>query len=126
MNFFDAELKREGDKFFVELGGTKVELDPEKEARLLKNNVQSQAVTLGVRPEISDAAGKGVAAKVDVAEMMGSSVHLHLSAEGKDVIVIVPTIDLKDSFKQGDTVHFNFSGNVAHVFSKETDKNLEW
>jgi multiple sugar transport system ATP-binding protein len=57
---------------------------------------------------------------------MGSSVHLHLSAEGKDVIVIVPTIDLKDSFKQGDTVHFSFNGNVAHVFSKETDKNLEW
>ena len=42
------------------------------------------------------------------------------------MIVIVPTIDLKDSFKQGDTVHFNFNGNVAHVFSKETDKNLEW
>lgn len=126
MNFFDAQLTREGDKFFVELGGTKVELDEEKEARLKKNNVQSQAVTLGVRPEHTNIAGKGVAAKVDVAEMMGSSVHLHLSTEGKDVIVIVPTIDLKDSFKQGDTVHFTFSGNVAHVFSKETDKNLEW
>ena len=126
MNFFDAELKREGNKFFVELGGLKVELDEEKEARLLKNDVQSQSVTLGVRPEHTNIADKGVAAKVDVAEMMGSSVHLHLSAEGKDVIVIVPTIDLKDSFKQGDTVHFNFSGNVAHVFSKETDKNLEW
>ena len=118
MNFFDAELKREGNKFFVELGGLKVELDEEKEARLLKNDVQSQSVTLGVRPEHTNIADKGVAAKVDVAEMMGSSVHLHLSAEGKDVIVIVPTID--------DTVHFNFSGNVAHVFSKETDKNLEW
>ena len=126
MNFFDAELKREGDKFFVELGGTKVELDAEKEARLLKNNVQSQPVTLGVRPEHTNIDDKGVAAKVDVAEMMGSSVHLHLSAEGKDVIVIVPTIDMKGSYKQGDTVHFTFNGNVAHVFSKETDKNLEW
>ena len=126
MNFFDAELKREGSKFFVELGGMKVELDEEKEARLLKNDVQSQSVTLGVRPEHTNIAKAGVEAKVDVAEMMGSSVHLHLSAEGKDVIVIVPTIDLKDSFKQGDTVHFSFNGNVAHVFSKENDKNLEW
>ena len=126
MNFFDAELKRKGDKFFVELGGLEVELDEEKEARLLKNDVQSQPVTLGVRPEHTNIADAGVEAKVDVAEMMGSSVHLHLSAEGKDVIVIVPTIDLKDSFKQGDTVHFSFNGNVAHVFSKETDKNLEW
>ena len=126
MNFFDAQLKREGDKYFVELGGYRVELDPEKEARLLKNNVQSQAVTLGVRPEHTNVGQSGVKATVDVSEMMGSSVHLHLSAEGKDVIIIVPTIDLKDNFKQGDTVYFNFTGNVAHVFSKETDKNLEW
>ncbi|MBQ5951912.1 MAG: ABC transporter ATP-binding protein, partial [Lachnospiraceae bacterium] len=126
MNFFDAQLIREGKTFFVELGGLKVELDEEKEERLLKNDVQSQPVTLGVRPEHTNISDKGVEAKVDVAEMMGSSVHLHLSAEGKDVIVIVPTIDLKDSFKQGDTVHFSFNGNVAHVFSKETDKNLEW
>jgi multiple sugar transport system ATP-binding protein len=126
MNFFDAELKREGDKFFVQLGDYKVELDPEKEARLKKNNVQSQKVTLGVRPEHTNVGQNGVAAKVDVSEMMGSSVHLHLSAEGRDVIVIVPTIDLKDNFKQGDVVHFSFNGNVAHVFSKENDKNLEW
>ena len=126
MNFFDAELKREGDKFFVQLGSYKVELDPEKEARLKKNNVQSQKVTLGVRPEHTNVGQSGVTAKVDVSEMMGSSVHLHLSAEGRDVIVIVPTIDLKDNFKQGDTVHFSFNGNVAHVFSKENDKNLEW
>ena len=126
MNFFDAELKREGNKFFVELGGLKVELDEEKEARLLKNDVQSQSVTLGVRPEHTNIADKGVAAKVDVAEMMGSSVHLHLSAEGKDVIIIVPTIDMKGHYAMGDAVHFSFGGNVAHVFSKETDKNLEW
>ena len=126
MNFFDAELKREGDKFFVELGGVKVELAPEKEERLLKNNVQSQPITLGVRPEHTDVAEQGVASTVEVAEMMGSSVHLHLNADGKDVIVIVPTIDMKGSYKQGDTVHFSFKGNVAHVFSKETDKNLEY
>ena len=126
MNFFDAELKREGDKFFVEVGGIKVELAPEKEARLLKNNVQSQPVTLGVRPEHTDVADQGIASTVEVAEMMGSSVHLHLNADGKDVIVIVPTIDMKGSYKQGDTVHFTFDGKVAHVFSKETDKNLEF
>ena len=126
MNFFDAQLTREGDKFFVEVGGIKVELSEDKEERLLKNDVQSQSITLGVRPEHTDVAEQGVAAKVEVAEMMGSTVHLHLNADGKDVIVIVPTIDMKGSYKQGDTVHFSFKGNVAHVFSKETDKNLEF
>ncbi len=126
MNFFDAELKREGDKFFVEVGGIKVRLSEDKEARLLKNNVQSQPITLGVRPEHTDVSDEGVKATVEVSEMMGSSVHLHLNAEGKDVIVIVPTIDMKGNYNIGDTVYFNFDGKVAHVFSKETDKNLEY
>ena len=126
MNFFDAELKREGDKFFVEVGGIKVRMSEDKEERLLKNNVQSQPITLGVRPEHTDVSDEGVKATVEVSEMMGSSVHLHLNAEGKDVIVIVPTIDMKGNYNIGDTVYFSFDGKVAHVFSKETDKNLEY
>ena len=126
MNFFDAKLIREGDKFFVELDGYKVELEAEKEARLLKNDVQSQPITLGVRPEHTDLAADGVPARVDVSEMMGSSVHLHVNADGRDVIIIVPTTDMKGNFHIGDMLHFTFQGNVAHVFSKETDKNLEF
>ena len=126
MNFFDAQLTREGDKFFVEIGGLKVELSEDKEERLLKNDVQSQAITLGVRPEHTDVSDKGIAARVDVSEMMGSSVHLHVNADGRDVIIIVPTIDMKGNYNIGDTVHFTFDGKVAHVFSKETDKNLEF
>ena len=118
MNFFDAQLTREGDKFFVEIGGLKVELSEDKEERLLKNDVQSQAITLGVRPEHTDVSDKGIAARVDVSEMMGS--------DGRDVIIIVPTIDMKGNYNIGDTVHFTFDGKVAHVFSKETDKNLEF
>jgi len=126
MNMFDAKLIREGDKYFAQLADYKVELSAEKEARLLKNNVQSQDVILGVRPEHTDLADKGVPAKVDVSEMMGSSVHLHVSAEGRDVIIIVPTIDMKGNFAIGDSLNFAFQGNVVHVFSKETEKNLEF
>ncbi|MBO7728886.1 MAG: sn-glycerol-3-phosphate ABC transporter ATP-binding protein UgpC [Oscillospiraceae bacterium] len=127
MNMFDGRLTREGDKFFAELGGVKVELSKDKEERLLKNNVQSQDVILGIRPEHTELADQGVPAKIDVSEMMGSSVHLHVSAEGKDVIIIVPTTEmLTDAFKMGQQVHFTFNGAVAHVFSKETEKNLEF
>ncbi len=66
----------------------------------------------------------GVTGTVDVAEMMGSSVHLHITAEGRDII-IVPTTDMEERLNMGDTVRFTFKGNVAHVFSKKTDKNLE-
>ena len=126
MNFFDGKLIREGEKYFVQLGEYKVELAAEKEARLLAKDVQSQDVTLGVRPEHTDVGETGVAATVDVSEMMGSSVHLHVSAEGRDVIIIVPTLDMKENYRHGDKLHFTFEGSVAHVFSKETEKNLEY
>ncbi len=126
MNFFDARLTREQGKYFVELGGIKVALSEEKQQRLAANNVEPQEVTLGVRPEHTNIVENGIAAKVDVSEMMGSSVHLHVTAEGRDVIIIVPTLEMKGHYGMGDTIHFNFEGNVAHVFSKETERNLEW
>ena len=125
MNFFDAKLLKEDGRYFVELGGYRVELDEEKQARLAAKDVEAQEITLGVRPEHTNIAPEGVRAKVDVSEMMGSSVHLHVTAEGRDVIIIVPTIEMEDNFRMGDEISFGFSGKVAHVFSKETEKNLE-
>ena len=69
---------------------------------------------------------KKVLAKVDVSEMMGSSVHLHVTAEGKDVIVIVPTTGGSIAYPMGSELNLTFNGNVAHVFDKETGMNLEW
>ena len=126
MNFFDAKLIKEEGKYLVELGGIKVALSEEKQARLAAQNVEPQDVTLGVRPDHIDIVDKGIAAKVDVSEMMGSSVHLHVSAEGKDVIIIVPTIEMKGEYSMGTALNFSFDGAVAHVFSKETERNLEW
>ncbi|MCQ2557965.1 MAG: sn-glycerol-3-phosphate ABC transporter ATP-binding protein UgpC [Oscillospiraceae bacterium] len=128
MNFFTADLIEDNGKYFVDLAGHKVELSAEKEERLKANGVKSmQGITLGVRPEHTDVEESGVAGTVDVSELMGSSVHLHVTAEGRDVIIIVPTIDGNiDEFKVGAPIHFTFKGNVAHVFDPETGKNLEW
>ncbi len=125
MNFFDARLIREGDTYFVELAGMKVQVSEEKNANLLAGDVQSQDITLGVRPEHTSINESGVPAKVDVTEMMGSSVHLHVTAEGRDVIIIVPTLGMKKQYVNGDDLHFTFDGEVMHLFSKETEQNLE-
>ncbi len=70
-----------------------------------------------------------MAGTVDVSEMMGSEVHLHANANGKDVVIIVPTVDLsgnhKDTFSYGAKINFTFSGNVCHVFGSD-GKNLEF
>ena len=65
---------------------------------------------------------------VEVSEMMGSSVHLHLNSLGRDCIIIVPTLDLKDNsaLQQGANVKFTFAPNAIHVFDPETGMNLEY
>ena len=73
----------------------------------------------------ADDAQGHISAVVDVSEMMGSSIHLHVSAQGQDVVVILSTIELGGRvFSFGDRVNFTFGGNVVHLFSKETNCNL--
>ena len=128
MNFFDAKLVKANGKYAVSVGDMTVELSEEKQKNLAAKNVAEQAITLGVRPNhivLGDAA-KCIKAKVDVSEMMGSEVHLHANANGKDVVIIVPTMDLDNAqFGYGAEIHFTFGGNVCHVFDQD-GKNLEF
>jgi multiple sugar transport system ATP-binding protein len=132
MNFFDAKLVKDADgKYAVELENAHVVLSDEKQARLAANNVEPQDITLGVRPEHINLVAEGtgtIAGSVDVTEMMGSAIHLHMQACGRDVIAIVQTLDVAanypNGFSLGQKIAFSFGGNVAHVFGKD-GLNLE-
>ena len=129
MNFFDAKLLKKNGKYAVELHGHVVELSEEKQAALTANNVAEQEITLGVRPEHITIGETGIDAKIDVHELMGSSVHLHMNAYGKDVVAVVSTMDMSEAevaaMKSGTDVKFDFGGHNCHVFSKDTGINLE-
>ena len=129
MNLFDAKLVKKNGKYAVELANLTVELSEEKQAALTKNNVAEQDVVLGVRPEHITLDKSGIPAKVDVSEMMGSSVHLHVTAMGRDVVLVVSTMDMTGAevaaLTNGANVNFTFGGHVCHVFNKETGINLE-
>ncbi len=129
MNMFDAKLVKKDGKYAVDLNGYQVELSAEKQAALAVNKPEEQDIILGVRPEHISLAAEGVAAKVDVSEMMGSSVHLHVNAGGKDVVIVVSTMNMTGAevtaLTTGKNITFGFGGNNCHVFSKETGINLE-
>ena len=129
MNMFDAKLVKVNGKYAVDLNGYVVELSEEKQAKLAANNVEEQNVVLGVRPEHISLVETGIDAKIEVNELMGSSVHLHVNIAGKDVIVIVSTMNMTGAevaaLAAGSQVTVGFSGNVCHVFNKETGINLE-
>ena len=128
MNLFDSKLVKVDGKYAVELGGMTVVLSEEKQANLAKNNVEPQDIVLGVRPEhiVLD---KGISGKVDVSELMGSSVHLHVTAMDRDVVMVVSTMNMTGAevaaLANGAPVEFTFPGHVCHVFNKTTKVNLE-
>ena len=130
MNFFDAKLIKKDGKYAVELGGHTVVLSDEKQANLAANGVEEQEIVLGVRPEhIHLEKEAGVDAQIDVHELMGSTVHLHVSSLGKDVILVISTMNMTGAeiaaLAAGTAVKYSFPGNVCHVFNKETGINLE-
>ena len=128
MNLFDAKLVKADGKYAVELGGMTVVLSEEKQANLTKNNVEPQDIVLGVRPE-HIVLEKGISGKVDVSELMGSSVHLHVTAMDRDVVMVVSTMNMTGAevaaLANGAPVEFTFPGHVCHVFNKTTKVNLE-
>lgn len=85
-------------------------------------------VKLGVRPEhiVLEQGLKGI---VDVSELMGSSVHLHVSAMDRDVVIVVSTMNMTGAEvsapTNGASLSFSFPGHVCHVFDPETGINLE-
>ncbi|MBQ9762699.1 MAG: sn-glycerol-3-phosphate ABC transporter ATP-binding protein UgpC [Oscillospiraceae bacterium] len=129
MNFFDAKLVKANGKYAVKLANLTVELSEEKQKALTANKVAEQEIVLGVRPEHITLEQTGIDSKVDVSEMMGSSVHLHVTAMGRDVVVVVSTMNMTgaevSALIGGAAVKFNFGGHVCHVFNKETGINLE-
>ena len=133
MNIVPTELVREGDRYFVTPCGSKIEVTGEKGELLNEKRVPGGKILLGVRPEhmkLSFEDGPDtIPARLEVNEMMGSELHLHVFTEdGTRWIVRVPTIDLtaqqRKSLTNGAQVYITFEGKVMHFFDPETEKNL--
>ncbi len=128
MNFFDVSLSEKDGIYTVTLEGATVELSAEKCKNLAKNQVTSQNIKLGLRPEhieVVKGSANAVQGEVDVSEMMGSSVYLHVTACNQDTVIVVPTSGNDEYFAQGSGLSFTFNGSVPHLFSLESGLNLE-
>ena len=127
MNFFHAALCREGDSYHLMLGGRRLEIAPEKQRRLLSHDVPAQEVTAGIRPEhVLLTEGDGFSGTVEVIEMMGSNTHLHVRFGEEECVIVVPDGDEPvREFTLGERVHFTFHAERIHLFSRETEHNLE-
>lgn len=132
MNFFSAQLLEENNRYSVKVMDRVLALPETAQACLKAEKTPAKEIILGIRPEHISVSvgseGNGFAGQVDVSEMMGSEIHLHVNAGGQDVVVRVPTMDLPENYRtgieHGTEVRFTIHEDLMHLFDKETEKNL--
>ena len=131
MNFFDAHLVRVDNEFHVETEHMSFDLSPETANLLAESWVAAPAtdVTVGIRPEQIILTDKGETTAfqgvIEVTELMGSTVHVHVRTEDGSFVLIVPATEIaKRNLEIGNDIWFKFEDNAVHLFDKETEKNL--
>ena len=127
MNFFNgAKLVKDLNGYSVEILGHKIGLTAAQQATLKEKGVETKNVIAGIRPQhITLVDEGGIEAKVDVSEMMGAELHLHLDAEGNEVVAIVPITEKQpSSVHYGEVLRFTFRPELLHLFDAETEVSL--
>ncbi|MDD6490133.1 MAG: sn-glycerol-3-phosphate ABC transporter ATP-binding protein UgpC [Clostridia bacterium] len=138
MNFFDAKLIKEtsklsknGSEYYVELLGKKIKLNDKLQEVYSKKNISEMPVTLGIRAENIEIVPQGTPSSidttVDVSEMLGNEVHVHVTINDKDVAIRLPALDAEAesiSYKPGDKISLLLTNKALHLFDKESEVNL--
>ncbi len=127
MNFMDATLIKEGDKFYCDFGDQKLPVPAEKAAKAEGlDNYVGKAIKVGVRPEDIKDDPEFVAAHpqetfeadVDVSELMGSEVYLYLECRGTKMTArVAPTT----TSTHGSHIKVAFETKKMHLFDAETE-----
>ena len=140
MNFIDAVLRKNGDKYSVEFGkeGTRgeegIKYTIDVPASMVSDDellypLIDQEVVLGVRPEcihdepafLAQATTGVVEADVEVTEMMGAETYLYLDCAG---IPLTARVSPRTTARTGDTIKVALDPNRIHIFDKETEKSV--
>ena len=128
MNFIDAVLEKNGNKYVVKFDSFEVEVPDHKVTAELSGYVGKEII-LGIRPEnisddpadIATAATGVIQCDVEITEMMGSEIYLYLLCNDKS---LTARVDPTSKAKSGDTVKVVINPNKIHIFDKDTEKTI--
>ena len=126
MNFFEVDIKREGDKLGATFeDGQSISLELSK-LRTIQDKYLDGAthrVYLGIRGENVKLDDTGIKATLTIKEVLGNTTQLfvRLRENDQDFIVSVPE---RNDLKPGDKVGVSFGEAFVHLFDKETELSI--
>jgi len=127
MNFFDAQVKGEAESPVLDVGPFQLPVPAEKATALAP--YRGKRVVLGVRPEsIHDAefprtgvVPVPVEAQIDVVELMGNEVFLHLVTNDVNFLA---RVDPRTKAKPGRNMQVLFDLSEMHAFDPQSERSL--
>jgi multiple sugar transport system ATP-binding protein len=121
MNFMDAVIGKSGENYTAKVCGYDVALPARMNEFLAPYT--GKTVVLGVRPEDVKASekGEGLQATIEIAELMGAEINLHLDCQGSKVVVRAPSTY---TGREGDTAVLLPDTGKIHLFDKETEQAI--
>ncbi len=127
MNFFDGcKLLKEGDTYYAQIRNAKFKLDDFQQRALKQNGQQPCDIVAGIRPQHISVGEGELEATIEVNEMLGSEVNLHARSDKDEVVMVIPTVDLKTDVSMGAKVKFTTQPKLIQLFDKATGNNLIW
>ena len=139
MNFIDAVIVKDGDKYFVEFGSEdtktragvkyKIELPASKNKDNCLDAYVGKEVIMGIRPEdvhneedlLVTFKDGIVEADVEVTELMGAETYLYMNCEGQSINArVAPT----NTAKPADHITIALEPEKIHLFDKDTELTI--
>jgi multiple sugar transport system ATP-binding protein len=121
MNFLDAVILEENGGYTAQVCGSKIPL-PAKMTKEQLGAYVGKTVILGIRPEDIDAVSNDqphdVEARIEIAELMGAEINLHLDCQGAKLVV---RAESTYAGREGDTGALVLKPDKIHLFDKETE-----
>ena len=125
MNFFEGcRLEIKNGVYYANIKGVLFELSEFQQKALKANNQAECDIVCGVRPQHISVGTGDLSGEVEVSEMLGSEVNLHVNCGGDDVVMVLQTVDLTEDVSMGAKLNFNTRPRLIQLFDKSTGNNL--
>ena len=126
INFFHhVPLTKKNGDYYITIQNKDIKLSDKHQTALKEKDQPEIETIVGVRPVHVEMKDTGFTGKIEVSEMMGSEVHLHINLNGDDIVAVIPTANLDlNTVSLGKDFTFDFNPSLIHIFDAETEKNL--